>query len=497
MSGKEQSSSKKKDKQFSFKKAVISLLFGFLIILMVFSLVPNKGAMESDSDLMNDYKIAKVNGTTYVYTETSVFAYLYNQIKENLSAQYEGMVSADIIADAAYNNSVDMLVDYAVMNDFAEKIGLDIPSQTVKSSLTSLGVSGVPSEGLVKYLSFLYAERSLANSYGDIMNAVSSVNYGELYSYYELVDLAAQADILYLDITNYLKDTISDEAAEIYYEENISEFATKIYIEDLTVTNKPLARELAFSIISNGWDKTVLKYKDKITLSSVVASNSGETEDRFDLAISMIGGAVISNGVYEKKAYHLVNITEYPSLSEVTNVIKEYVMLKYVEENYDELYNQYQDEMQALVDNAVVLAVDSGDIERIAAQSGMDYVKTGYFTPINLLLPDEDGEELELPILENADIMEFVFTEDLGSVSDLFSTDGYYIILQIVYRGENPTIDEDTIAQEIGQRYYYFKNGTFSYYGQRLTDGAVYGDWFGTELSNAEYVVYTDDETNE
>lgn len=475
---------KKKEKKEKLKQVVVSILFGILILVMVVSLVPY--AMRTQQNKVRVTKIAKINRSTYDYLPNSVFSRIYSEQRENLIKKYQNTLPEDLVAQVSFSQSVQLLVNYALVYDFCRSVGITPSQELLRAALS--GYNGIPPTGIKQYVAFNFANQTLMGQNGDIMNAASLISIGELSTYFDLVNFTAKAEVLYVDVTNYIIGKVSMEEASAYYTDNLSAYADRIVVNDLAVSNKSLSREVFLSVKSNGWDAALQKYADRAVYSPVlILSNAGKMAKRYTASIVTAQGSVNTNVVYENGLYHIIQVVSFPEFALLSPDAQKAIRTHYVMKNFAELKSKYLSEIQALVSSARDRAAGGQSFSSVAAAPGIQYADLGSISPINLILKDAAGNTLDLPILDKPECMDFLFTSPVGTVSQVFPYDSYYLVMKLNYRGENQSIDysdPNAIDQQIAYRYMNYKDQTIIF------------DWFSNLKTNSMVTIFSNSYTN-
>ncbi len=479
MSGKP-SEKEKREKRQKLRQVFVSLLFGILILLMVISLIPMGNAFR-ERQTSHRIRIAEVNREMFDYQQFSVFNYIFGDTKESLNRQYQGLLSDDFLAQYAFGQSVQLLVNYALIFDFCKNVGITPSSEMIRQSLQGRFL-GTPPAGLVEYLDFQYANQAVLGNNGDIMNATAPITFGELYSYFDLVNFTATAEAVYVEITNYLIEKVTPMEADEYYIENISTYADHVVINDIVVTNKALSREIIFTAKTNGWNYVIDKYASQISYTpNLMLSNAAGMTKRFNAALTMSADSVYTNSIYENSVYHVIQVVSFPNFESIGSHSQEILKTRYVMDNFASLKQKFIPEIESLLNSAHERLAANPSMRSVANSMGLQYVQTGSISPVNLMLKDSEGQTLNLPVLDNPDCMEFVFTGATDSISRVFTNDSHFMILKVTYRGVNPNMDYASIDDQIAYRYANFKNQANSF------------DWFANLRTNSTITIYSND----
>jgi hypothetical protein len=343
MSGKPIASNEKlkKERRKVLKQVFVSLLFGILILLMIISLVPWGG---SGRDQMGPdrIRIAQVNRTTYDYRQASVFNYIFGDVKNNMNSSYRGMLSDELIAKYAFQQSVQMIINYAMIYDFCKSVGIAPSTEMIKSTVGYAFANQTPPEDFIEYIRMEYANQAIMGNNGDILNATSPITFGEMYSYFDLVNFVASAEAVYIDVTNFLISKVSPAESDAYYLENVSTFADKIVVNDIAVSNKQLTREIIMFAKTNGWQATVDKYASQIIYTpNLTLSNAQGLSKRFVAILGLPVDTVLSNTVYENTLYHVMQVVNFPKFESISPELQNMLRAQYGEKNFAAMQQKY------------------------------------------------------------------------------------------------------------------------------------------------------------
>lgn len=446
---------KQKKARETFRKIVINVFIWLLIIAFVSTIGVT---WNSDRQNVEIFKVAKVNGRIYDNRPGAAFNYIHSGIRDQLSKSAKGQVDSAELDRLALERSVDILENYAILADFAEKNGVKPSREMLRGVIEALtGRSySVPSRGLIDYATMEYANAAFTGNQGDVMNAFSPVTLAELYSYFDLVNYSVEGEIAYLDLTNALSSRIGDEELQAFYQSNISRYAGEVTIDEMAVSNKAVAFEIAGFALSNGWDKALTQYKEKISVSTgLILSNVSGLSKRYFLVLTNAPGSLVHKPQFENGVYHVIRVVSFPDLNKLGSVYKRNVMDEYVSKYFTNLRARFSPEIEESVRNLTALAGTSSDLRRV---SGFNYVKTGKTSPVNQILRDDKGDRILLPVLSDDHWFDAFFGTGLNQVSAVLRTDGFIGVVKPVYKGVNPSIDYDKIDQEVALRWINFKN---------------------------------------
>jgi hypothetical protein len=77
--------------------------------------------------------------------------------------------------------------------------------------------------------------------------------------------------------------------------------------------------------------------------------------------------------------------------------------------------------------------------------------------------------------------MDFLFKSSVNSISQVFTTDGFFLVMKLNYRGGNENIDYQSIDEEIVYRYARYKSQALTY------------DWFANLKTNSTITIFSND----
>jgi hypothetical protein len=287
----------------------------------------------------------------------------------------------------------------------------------------------------------------------------------------DLANFNAEADVLYLNVSNYIIDKIKDSDVEKFYEDSISKYATEITVDEMSVKSKSLAYEILKSALTNGWDKTVEQYRAKAGWKSgLVLKRASGLQKRFDLAVTAKKGEVAQKVQFESAEYHILKVNGYPALSSKEGVNREMVKADYVGKNFPALRRQFENDLRDVVKKAEGLAAGGNDFGSISSATGFTFARTEKINPVSEQLKDTQGKVLPLDYLRNPDWMDFIFTAKKGEVSKTFSDDSYIVILKLLENG-NKKFSVQDINKDILEQYIRFKTvASFQDWSKNLKD---------------------------
>lgn len=475
---------KKKKFKDKARKIVINVFIWMVIAAFVLSL----GLYYGNNQPVTRYRIAEINGRVYDYAPGTPFFYLMNNVRANMSQKYEGRGDYDSLNRDIVNYSVQQLVNNAVLHDFAERIGIR-PSQEILRSILEISLGGrlstTPDRGLLQYARMEYANYALAGETGDLVNVISVFpTSGELYAFYDLVNYRAEAEILRMDVTNFVFSRVSDSDIDAFYTDNLSNYAAEITVQEMTVKSKNTAFEIAQFASQNGWEQAVAKYgrDDKVRLNNrlVLKKESGLAK-RFAAALGAKKGTVLPKPQFENGEYHVMRVTDYPALSSLPKVHREAIVADFALRNFDALRQKWDGAMKDIVGKAESLLKQNRDFRTVASQTGMSYVRTGKITPVSESIKDSSGRQTGLAFFQKPDWLEFLFTASPGQVSRTFADESSVVIFRLVGRDIAKNISYQNIGEDTLVEYMRFKNAAFNQ------------DWTKNMKDNVKTRIFEDD----
>ena len=187
MSNNDNYNQKKKNKEL-FKKIIVQFFLWFLIIAFVSTIGVTWN--NNNQQNMNIRKIAEVNGKVFTYQPGSTFGYILNGVREQANKSSKGQVDAEAVNNYSIGKSVDVLLNIAMLSDFAKKVGISPSKDTMRAYIEYMAggrLYSTPQKGLLDYARMEYDNQAISGNNGDIMNAFSPVTIAELYAYFDLV----------------------------------------------------------------------------------------------------------------------------------------------------------------------------------------------------------------------------------------------------------------------------------------------------------------------
>lgn len=305
-----------------------------------------------------------------------------------------------------------------------------------------------------------YAYRGLIGTYGDVVNAAGYFSEVGLYSYLDILQYNARIEVLFIDVTNFIANKVeSTQVADFYLQKN---YAQEIVVQDILISDKVLAPKVLGSIQSNGWEKGIEPFKENITVSNkFVLSKADNTIARFNEALNYFPGQVIPNIVFESGRYHIMKVVSIPEFKSLSKDYQQYISKEYVKYYFPILLKKYEPLIQASITEAQALIAQKIDLKTIAGKIGWVYEKSGDFTALDYSILAEDKETMiSLPIVENDQIMDFIFMKDINSVSPLYSPSGYHLFVKVISRNLDSTQKTADELTELMRDYFSLKNQT-------------------------------------
>lgn len=460
-------SSTEYQKKKKFKEMFRKIVINFFVWLVIIAFVSTLGVYWGNKQQVNVIKIAQVNGKVYTYQPGSPFFYLLSGVRENLSKKYKGNADFDSLNNYIVNYSAQLLANNAVIYDFTKKIGI-APSKEVLRNILEYSLKGrltsSPDKGLLEYGEMEYANYALSGDNGDIMNVLSVYpTSGELYSYFDLVNFNSEAELLYLDVTNYIIGRISDADVEKHYEENISNYASEITIAELVVKNKATAYDILKSALTNGWDSAVAQFKGKAVYNGyVLLKKVSGTQKRFALAATVKKGDIAPKAQFENGEYHVIKVTGYPPLGSLERIYREAIISDYVLKNYSALKTRFMPDLKASITKAETMIKSGSDFQTVAYSTGMKYVRSGKISPVSEAISDTRGSNVNLPYLQNQEWLDFLFSAKKGEVSRTFQNENTIVIFKLLNKGVGKNNIYQDVNKDVLVQYMRFKNTAFN-----------------------------------
>ncbi len=447
---------RKKKKQFReiVNKAIIYTIISLVIITFIVGLVYtpwNRGPR------IESTKIAEINKNTFVYQPGSSYYYLANTIRSSITGKNKENIDQYTINKYA----AQLLVNYDIMNDYANKIGISPSKETLRSIIEYIlrgRLNALPDKGLMEYGSMEYANLTFSGENGDLANSITPVTIAELYQYYDLLNFMAQTELLYINITNYIIGKISEKDIEGFYLQNISNYSTEAYVEEVSISNKALAYEMNKFSQEGGWNKMIDNYKGKyIYTNQLTLKNLPGLSKRFFLALTAKTGDITQKPQFENGMYHILKIIGFPNINNLNISNKNILENDYVSKEYTNLRTKFDADIKDSVHKAEEMIKSKSDFRTIANATGMSYVKTGKISPVSVTLKDEKDNIIPLPLIQNDAWTEFIFSANKNDVSKTFNNDDYIVIIKEISKGVSTNIVYQNIDQDVALAYMNFK----------------------------------------
>jgi hypothetical protein len=465
----------------TFKKIVINVFIWALIIAFVSTIGVTWNSNRRSADI---FKVVQVNGRLYDNRPGATFNYIYSATRDQISRNDKVDMDSRELEKVSVERAADILQNYAMLLDFAQKNGVKPSQEMLRGVIEALTgrATSVPTKGLIDYATMEYVNASLTGNQGDLLSAFGPVTLPELYSYFDLVNFTVGADVAYIDVTNFIQSRIADAELQSFYQSNISHFAGEVKVDELSVSNKTFAYQVAAFAGSNGWDKTLEAYRSNtVYTNNLVLRGESGLSKRYVAVLTNVAGSVLKKPQFENGVYHIIRVDSFPDLNNLGATYKTNVLMEYVLKNYSNLSARFSPQLEATVTKAAALAASNSDLQTVAASTGMRFVKTAKTSPINQMLRDEKGDKLPLPILNEDSWFDAMFSTPVNHVSGVLRTSSFIAILKPVYKGANPNIDYEKIDQDVAMRWINFKNFTTSQ------------DWAENLRESTRVVTYGDD----
>ncbi len=458
---------KKREGREKLKKGFTTFILLLLALLMVVSLVP--GLRSDRASVKGSTTIATIKGGRYDYGPGTPFNYLMNTVQNNIRNQYGDAVKGDQLHQISVLQSANYLRTMALSYAEAKRIGLSPSKDWMRYSLRRLSqnisLANVNS-GMRQYIEMEYAVQSLSPQGGDLMSVIAPVTIAELYSYFDLVNYAAQAEVIYLDITNYVESRITEQELSEYYNLNPKAFADSVRIESLAIKSKEGSDEILTLVKTQGWEAAMKKYvenKDPRVIynpESQVDSKNGAKQ--YQAVISSSSNNIVTTPILEDKAYHIIHVLGFTTYAQLSDWTKNNLRNDYARLNFERLRAAQNNNIQDIVSKVESNIRNGQSLSQGISGTAFKYFKSTSISPVNQILRDDKQQKIDLPLMENRKWMDFLFTSEPGTVSKTFYTDGYVVMFKILKRGINENIDYAKIDKEIYQRYMYYKNNAVS-----------------------------------
>ncbi len=457
-----------KQRRDKVKKIFTTFVLLLLALLMVISLVP--GMRGSYGPSKGDLEIATLKGKKYTYGNGSAFYYLLTTMQSRISRQYANQADSEQLRQYALLQSVNSLQSMALLHQLANKIGLKPSKEWLR-----YGAHGISqnirlenvSPGMREFLEMEYANSAFSPQGGDLLSVVAPITDSELYSYFELVNYSTKAEIVYLNISNYIKSRILDSELQAHYTQNPSYYAESARIESITVLSKELAETIQEAVIKTGWNAAMKKYlemnDERVSYSpEQLVDSKKETANRFKAILKNSSNNIVLQPVLEDKAYHIIHILGYNDYASLSDWTKTSIRSDYMALNFTRLRTAYQEDIQKAISDLESKAKNTQSLDSASKGSPFTFFRSFNISPINQLLRDENDKQVDLPLMSNKAWMDFLFSSEPGSISKTYYDDAYVVKMKVLKRGYNSDIKYDQIDQQVFQRYMYFKNGATS-----------------------------------
>jgi hypothetical protein len=473
-------------KKKKFKELLRKIVINFFVWLVIITFVISLGTYYWNKQNVNVVRVAQINGKVYTYQPGSLFYHLMSLVRDNITKNDKN-TDAESMNVLAVESSIEFLTNYAIAHDFSKKVGVVAAPDILKNILEYRlkgRLASAPDKGLVEFSEFEYANYAISGDFNNVL-AVIPPTSGELYSFLDLANFTADADVLYMDISNYIIGKIKDSDVEKFYEDRVGKYASEVFVDELSVKSKSLAYEILRSALTNGWDKAVEDYKSKASrIDGLLLKRTSGLMKRFDLAVSVKKGEVAPKVQFENAEYHILKVNGYPPLSSREGVNREMVKSDYVGLNFDALRKQYDGELQGVLKQAIDLANGGGSFGTIASTTGFTYKRAVKTTPVSDHLKDYQGTNLPVQYIKNPEWMDFLFTAKKGQVSKIYTDENQVVILKVIDSGINKKFSIQDINKDILEQYLRFKSV------------ASFMDWSKNMKDQYTVTVFKDDLTN-
>lgn len=434
---------------------LIFLLIGAFVIGLVASPFGNGGQAHGE-------KIVTVAGKTYryMYDAPSAFNMVYGQMSDRF-ARYTGQKSMnESLRRIVWLQTTNVFTELAVMHRFAEDNGIKASDEEMKLMVQQYyqGMpDSAPSLDLLEYLKMQYSDNALSGTMGDFANVFyTDPSMTELYTYYMLETLTVQAEVLYLDLTNYLVSRADDAKVAEYYRSRWTNYTPQISLEQAAFGSKMTAYEFSQYAQTNGWDAAVKQFGTNVSVSRAVLSNGTGTMKRFNLALTMKPGEIARKPQYEEKIYYILKLDALPEYTTLSADLKQQVRQDYALVHMSELSAAFSGDIDALVNQAKGLLAAKPDLAAVSKALPFSYVKTAALNPLSDTLRDSGDIVVNLPYFENPAWSDFLFTAPQGRISEPFKAEGYVVFFKVDARTQK-VFDISKVDQEAMSRYVSFK----------------------------------------
>lgn len=447
-------------KRVSLKQKIFRVLLYALVLLIIVSFVFMVGGRGTTTS--NQYiPVVTVDGKEYDNRPGSPFRMIYNSVQQRFKNFIFYSFSPEELEQFAYKRSVEMLIDYALIHNFARKQGIYPTPTMLQNFVQAYGVQ--PSESFLEYVKMEYDYQALMGVNGDFANAISLYNELELYFFLELIKYTAEIEILYLNLTNFLSQQIDSIEMAKFYNLNNYLYAPSVTVDDMVFDNKKDAYKVLEFIMNNSWDAALDLFSKRFTLiPQLELSKKEDSINRYKEAVNYNPGEVSPNLIYENGRYHILKVVSFPAYKELNDNQKSAIALDYVKVNYEQLTNKYWNTIQTSINRAQNFISQRKSFSEIAKNIGFNYIHTAEVSPLNSSIYDQDNNPVDLPILNDLEMLNFIFTSIEDAVSQIFQKGDLVIILKVLKRGMNLNLIEQNLSEQIVQEFMEFKNRAIS-----------------------------------
>jgi len=157
-------------------------------------------------------------------------------------------------------------------------------------------------------------------------------------------------------------------------------------------------------------------------------------------------GGISQKPVFENREYHIIMLNDYQAYGELKPENRKMVEIDLINDKYNDLRTKYDSAIKNAVTKAEDFLKTSQDFKSASKVSGLLYIYSEKVSPLNPVLTDEKGEQI-LPILDNNDISDFIFSAKPLSVSRTFYTDGYIVIAKVLKKASHVKFDYKDLAK--------------------------------------------------
>ncbi len=467
-----------------FKRGFV--LFFILLVIGSFVVSLAYSPWSSHQDLTG-YRVAKVKDEVYSYQPNTPYYYLYSEVKKNLADSLKSQLDPAMFNQYVISKSVDYLVRSATVYQFARDIGV-APSQDSLRRIIEITTRSplyrAPDQGMLDFAAMQYDLNAMEGDNGDILNVSGLPTYAELYSFYEMENFTHSAEFLYLDVTNFIVNRLTTDDIKGFYDDNFGRYVKELSIDELSTGSKLMAFNICRDVQTDGWEKTIDKYKGKANyLKSEKISDAHGTTTRFAAALKLKKGAVSQKPVFENREYHVIMLGSYPAYNDLNPENRKTVEIEFINLKYNELRSKYDGDIKKAVENAEASLKISPDFKKAASVSGFIYLNSDKVNPLSPVLADEKGNQATLPILENKDLADFIFTSKPLSVSKTYYTDGYIVIAKVLKGSTLTNIDYKNLVKVFPSV-------------RRYKSIVTLGDWSKSLEKRYPHTIYEDDLKN-